>query len=102
VPQAAVIQGPRGTILYVVDAQNKAAARPIEVIYASGLDAVVSGVQAGEKIVVDGRQNLRSGVTVSERAASAAGGASGGAASGAKGAGGASSGASSASAAVTP
>ena len=102
VPQAAVIQGPRGSILYVVDAQNKAVARPIEVIYASGLDAVVSGVQAGDKVVVDGRQNLRSGVPVSERAASAAGGASGGASGGAKGAGGASSGASSASAAATP
>ena len=102
VPQAAVIQGPRGSILYVVDAQNKAVARPIEVVYASGLDAVVTGVQAGDKIVVDGRQNLRSGVAVSERAASAAAGASAGAASGAKGAGGASSGASSASAAATP
>ena len=102
VPQAAVIQGPRGSILYVVDAQNKAVARPIEVVYASGLDAVVTGVQAGDKIVVDGRQNLRSGVAVSERAASAAAGASAAAASGAKGAGGASSGASSASAAATP
>ena len=98
VPQAALIQGPRGTILYVVDAQDKAVARPVEVIYASGLDAAVTGVQAGDKVVVDGRQNLRSGVAVSERAASAAGGA----ASGAKGAGGASSGASSASAAATP
>jgi RND family efflux transporter MFP subunit len=71
VPQAAVIQGPRGTVVYVVDAQNKAQARPIEVIYAAGLDAVVNGVQPGEKVVVDGRQNLRSGVPVAERAASA-------------------------------
>jgi len=71
VPQAAVIQGPRGTVVYVVDAQNNAQARPIEVIYAAGLDAVVNGVQPGEKVVVDGRQNLRSGVPVAERAASA-------------------------------
>jgi len=86
VPQAAVIPGPRGTIVYVVDAQNKATARPVEVLYAAGLDAVVSGVQPGEKVVVDGRQNLRSGALVVERqaapapaAASAAGdGASGG------------------------
>jgi len=94
VPQASVIQGPRGTIVYVVDAQNKAAARPIEIVYASGMDAAVTGVQAGERIVVDGRQNLRNGVAVMERAASAGGGASG--------ARGASSGASSASAAATP
>ncbi len=92
VPQAAVIPGPRGTIVYVVDAQNKATARPVEVTYAAGLDAVVNGVQPGEKVVVDGRQNLRSGATVVERAAGAAAGAAsapGDAASGASGASGA-------------
>ena len=62
--------GPRGNIVYVVDAQNKAVARPIEVVYASGLDAAVTGVQPGEKVVVDGRQNLRAGAAVAERAAS--------------------------------
>jgi len=72
VPLASVIQGPRGNIVYVVDAQNKATARPIEIVYSTGMDAVVNGVQPGERIVVDGRQNLRSGVTVFERAASAA------------------------------
>jgi len=76
-PQATVIQGPRGSIVYVVDAQNKAQARPVEVVYGAGLDAVVSGVQPGERIVLDGRQNLRAGVSVAERAPSAAGGASG-------------------------
>ena len=72
-PQAAVIQGPRGSIVYVIDVQNKAQPRPVEVVYASGLDAVVTGVQPGERIVLDGRQNLRTGVPVAERAASGAG-----------------------------
>ena len=72
VPQASVIQGPRGTIVYTVDAQNKAVARPVELVYASGLDAVISGVQPDEKVVVDGRQNLRGGAAVVERAASGA------------------------------
>ncbi len=72
-PQAAVIQGPRGSIVYVIDAQGKAQSRPVEVVYGSGLDAVVSGVQPGERIVLDGRQNLRAGVAVAERAASGAG-----------------------------
>ena len=87
VPQAAVIPGPRGTIVYVVDAQNKATARPVEVTYAAGLDAVVNGVQPGEKVVVDGRQNLRSGALVVERQAAAPGSAAsaaGDAASGGK------------------
>jgi len=81
VPQAAVIQGPRGSIVYTIDAQNKAVARPIELVYASGLDAAITGVQPGEKVVVDGRQNLRTGAAVSERAASSARGASSAAAS---------------------
>jgi multidrug efflux pump subunit AcrA (membrane-fusion protein) len=71
VPQAAVIRGPRGTLVYAIDAAGKAAARPIVLVYAAGLDAVVTGVQAGERIVVDGRQNLRDGAPVVERAASA-------------------------------
>ena len=87
VPQAAVIQGPRATIVYVIDAQNKAQARPVEVVYAAGLDAVVSGVQPGERVVLDGRQNLRAGVTVAERPAGAASGAASGAGGGASGAG---------------
>jgi RND family efflux transporter MFP subunit len=66
VPQAAVIQGPRGSVVYTVDAQNKAVSRPVEVLYASGPDAVASGVRAGERIVLDGRQNLRPGVSVIE------------------------------------
>jgi len=69
VPQAAIIQGPRGKIVYVVDAANKAAARPVEIVYAAGEDAAVTGVRGGERIVVEGRQNLRPGAAVIERAA---------------------------------
>ena len=72
-PQAAIITGPRGRIVYVVDAANKAAPRPIEIVYPFGQDAVVSGVRAGERVVVDGRQNLRPGATVVERIATEGG-----------------------------
>jgi RND family efflux transporter MFP subunit len=68
VPQVAIIQSPRGKIVYVVDASNKASARPIEVLYGEGMDAAVSGVKPGERVVVDGRQNLRPGSAVIERA----------------------------------
>jgi RND family efflux transporter MFP subunit len=68
VPQAAVIQSPRGAIVYLVDAENKAVARRVEVLYATGPDAVASGVRGGERVVLDGRQNLRPGVMVVERA----------------------------------
>jgi RND family efflux transporter MFP subunit len=74
VPQASVIRGPRGTLVYTIDAAGKAAARPVELVHAAGVDAVVKGIEAGDRVVVDGRQNLRAGVPVVERAASAAGG----------------------------
>ena len=69
IPQAAVIQGPRGKVVYVIDASAKAAARPVEIVYASGEDAAVTGVKPGERVVLDGRQNLRPGASVIERAA---------------------------------
>jgi RND family efflux transporter MFP subunit len=69
VPQAAIIQSPRGKIVYVVDAGAKVAARTVEVAYASGGDAAVTGVRPGERIVLEGRQNLRPGSAVIERPA---------------------------------
>ena len=77
VPQAAVIQSPRGAIVYVVDERNTAALRPVELVHAIGTDAVLKGVAGGERIVVDGRQNLRPGVAVVERADPATGAGSG-------------------------
>jgi|KBSMisStaDraftv2_1062788.scaffolds.fasta_scaffold116815_2 RND family efflux transporter MFP subunit len=73
-PQAAIITAPRGRIVYVVDVSNKASPRPVEIVYPFGEEAVVSGVKSGERVVVDGRQNLRSGSTVVERAPSEGGG----------------------------
>jgi len=86
VPQAAVIRGPRGTLVYTVDANSKAVARPVELLHAAGLEAAIRGIQPGDRVVLDGRQNLRAGVPVVERAASGAGnGRAAGAASGGAG-----------------
>ena len=68
VPQAAVIQGPRGAIVYTVGPENKAVSKRVDVLYANGPDAVASGVAAGERVVLDGRQNVRPGATLIERA----------------------------------
>jgi RND family efflux transporter MFP subunit len=69
IPQAAIIQSPRGKIVYVVDMALKASARPVEIAYASGEEVAVTGVKPGDRIVLDGRQNLRPGSTVIERPA---------------------------------
>jgi RND family efflux transporter MFP subunit len=81
IPQAAIIQSARGPIVYAAEG-GKAALRPVQVVLAQGDDAAVTGVAAGEAIVLDGRQNLRPGVSVVERAREAvrpASGAAGGA-----------------------
>ncbi len=69
VPMAAVVQSPRGRVVFVVEGGNKAAARPVEMLQSTGTEAVVSGVRAGEQVIVDGRQNVRPGATVIVRAA---------------------------------
>ncbi|HEX6708614.1 MAG TPA: efflux RND transporter periplasmic adaptor subunit [Albitalea sp.] len=74
VPQAAIVQGARGKVVFVIEEGNKAAARPVEVVYAVGQDAVVTGVKPGDRVIVDGRQNVRPGTVVAERAQPTAGG----------------------------
>lgn len=66
VPQAAIIQSAKGTLVYAVE-NGVAVARPLQVLATEGDDAAVSGVRAGERIVLDGRQNLRPGAAVVER-----------------------------------
>ena len=67
VPQAALIQGARGTVVYTVE-DGKAVSKPVHQVYAQGLDAAVTGIQAGDVVVLDGKQNLRPGARVVERA----------------------------------
>lgn len=90
VPQAAIVQGQRGSLVFIVE-DGKAAVRPVQVLATQGEDAAVSGLRPGLRVVLDGRQNLRPGTPVVERAreggraASGAGGGGGRAASGAQG-----------------
>lgn len=81
VPQAAIVQGQRGSLVFVVE-DGKAAVRPVQVLATQGEDAAVSGLRPGLRVVLDGRQNLRPGTPVVERAREggrAASGAGGGA-----------------------
>ena len=90
-PQAAIVQGLTAKTVFVVDADGKAALRPVELLAAAGTEAAVSGVEPGIRVVVEGKQNLRPGNPVRERApddaASGKGRASGGSKRGGAGAG---------------
>lgn len=67
VPQAAIVQGQRGSLVFIVE-DGKAAVRPVQVLATQGEDAAVSGLRPGLRVVLDGRQNLRPGTPVVERA----------------------------------
>lgn len=67
VPQAAVIYGARGATVYVVE-NGKAVVRPVKVVQPQGAEVAITGVEAGESVVLEGKQNLRPGSAVVERA----------------------------------
>jgi RND family efflux transporter MFP subunit len=83
IPQAAIVQGVRGPMVFAM-VDGKAVPRQLQVLAQQGEDAAVSGVKPGERIVLDGRQNVRPGAALVERAREGGRGASG-AASGAGG-----------------
>lgn len=59
VPSEAVQQGPNGTVVYVVNADDSIAIRKV-VIAASrdGLSAIASGLKVGETVITDGHMRL--------------------------------------------
>lgn len=61
VPAAAVMTLADGTALYVVGADMTAARRKVQTLYTFGTQVVVSGVQPGERVVIEGKQNVRPG-----------------------------------------
>jgi RND family efflux transporter MFP subunit len=66
VPTTAIIQSTRGSIVYVID-NGKAILRPVKLVASQGDESAVTGVSAGDKIVLEGRQNLRPDTPVTER-----------------------------------
>ncbi|HJW52677.1 MAG TPA: efflux RND transporter periplasmic adaptor subunit [Burkholderiaceae bacterium] len=68
IPQAAIVQSAKGPIAYVIE-DGKAVMRQVEILGVAGDDAAVKGISAGERVVLDGRQNLRPGVPVVDRSA---------------------------------
>jgi membrane fusion protein (multidrug efflux system) len=64
-PQQAVTRSAQGDTVMVVDAEGKVAPRPIEVGgQQNGQWVVLSGLKAGEQVMVDGFQKLRGGAPV--------------------------------------
>ena len=65
VPASVVQQGPQGPYAYVVNPDSSVAIRPIKVAQISEGQALIdSGLQANERVVVDGQYKLQPGVHV--------------------------------------
>ncbi|BEI33869.1 efflux RND transporter periplasmic adaptor subunit [Polynucleobacter sp. HIN5] len=66
VPSQAVVINPRGRFIYVVGAEDKVSLKPIKVSYEYQGKAAITGVEVGERVVIEGKQNLRPGSKIRE------------------------------------
>ena len=67
VPASTVQLGPKGSFVWVIGADEKVQTRPVSVFQlGDGQLLVTSGLQAGEKVVVDGQYRLQTGTLVQE------------------------------------
>lgn len=73
VPERAVAQGPRGTFVYVVDEQNIARMRQVTTgDTAGGRWLILSGINDGDRVIVDGLPKVRPDTPVKVEEAKAA------------------------------
>ena len=66
IPSQAIIMSPRGKVVYIVDKDDKAVSKPVKVLYEYKGQAVVDGIATGDRVVVEGKQNLRPGGKIRE------------------------------------
>jgi RND family efflux transporter MFP subunit len=66
IPAQAVQTGPESRFVYVVGDDRKVAQRTVQLAYVEEGVAVVDGLAAGSRVVVEGAQNLRPGSSVVE------------------------------------
>ena len=66
VPTQAIVISPAGRLIYVIDKDDKVTAKPVKATYEYQGTSVITGINAGDRIVVEGKQNLRTGSKVRE------------------------------------
>ncbi|MCA1856087.1 efflux RND transporter periplasmic adaptor subunit [Massilia oculi] len=73
IPQSAIITATNGTFVYVVGEGNEARQVKVARLHGFGEYAAVTGLQGSEKVITEGKQNLRPGGKVRPAGAPAAG-----------------------------
>jgi RND family efflux transporter MFP subunit len=74
VPAQAIVTGPVDKFIYVMQPDNKVRMQAVTVVAIEDGKAAVTGIEAGARVVVEGAQNLRPGITVKEVQVAAGGG----------------------------
>lgn len=67
VPVAAVVQGARGRTVFVVDEDGTAQSRSVDVLAMNDGLVSLKGISPGDRVVLEGRQNVRNGTKVVDR-----------------------------------
>ena len=68
VPNVAVQPGPKGPYVFVIKPDMSAEQRPVQIARVADEYTLVSGVQPGERVVIDGASRVTPGIHVSVRA----------------------------------
>ena len=66
-PPQAVLEGPDGNFVFVVTPQSVATTKPVKLLRLQDRLAVVEGLADGERVVLEGNQNLAPGMPVAEQ-----------------------------------
>ena len=66
VPIQAIVTNQKGSFVYLVGEGDKVSLKPIKIISQDSGFAAISGATVGDRIVVEGKQNLRPGVKIRE------------------------------------
>ncbi|WEF33708.1 efflux RND transporter periplasmic adaptor subunit [Pseudoduganella chitinolytica] len=64
IPYAAVVTRADGTFVYVVQADGTAARLPVRAVHAFGASVAITGLAGAERVVTEGKQQLRPGARV--------------------------------------
>jgi multidrug efflux system membrane fusion protein len=64
VPQNAIVTNAQGTFVYVLQQDRTARLVPVQRVYGFGVNAAVTGLAGTERIVTEGKQNVRPGAQV--------------------------------------
>jgi RND family efflux transporter MFP subunit len=63
-PPAAILEGPAGRFVYLLDGANKVVARPVTLVRVQDQKAIIEGLQTGDRVVLDGNQSVAPGALV--------------------------------------